>query len=53
MRKIEPIAATVPYMVVAGNHEIWFNFSAYVATALGCVTLGVSSCLYTHARTHA
>lgn len=29
MRKIEPIAASVPYMVVAGNHEIWFNFSAY------------------------
>jgi hypothetical protein len=29
MRKIEPIASSVPYMVVAGNHEIWFNFSAY------------------------
>mgnify|MGYP006094212435 CR=1 FL=1 len=29
MRKIEPIAARVPYQVSPGNHEIWFNFSAY------------------------
>jgi hypothetical protein len=29
MRKMEPIAAAVPYMVSPGNHEIYFNFSAY------------------------
>jgi hypothetical protein len=29
MRKIQPIAARVPYMTVPGNHEIWFNFTAY------------------------
>jgi hypothetical protein len=29
MRKIETIAARVPYMVTPGNHEFWFNFSAY------------------------
>lgn len=29
-RQIEPIAAYVPYMVVAGNHEEKYNFSHYV-----------------------
>ena len=29
MRKIEPIAARVPYMTTPGNHEFWFNFTAY------------------------
>jgi hypothetical protein len=29
MRKIETIAARVPYQVTPGNHELWFNFSAY------------------------
>jgi 3',5'-cyclic AMP phosphodiesterase CpdA len=29
MRKIEPIASRVPYQVTPGNHEFWFNFSAY------------------------
>jgi len=29
MRKIEPIASRVPYMVAPGNHEFWFNFTAY------------------------
>ena len=28
-RKIEPIASTVPYLTTPGNHEFWFNFSAY------------------------
>ncbi len=28
-RKIESIAATVPYMTGPGNHEIWYNFTAY------------------------
>jgi len=28
-RKIEPFARQVPYMVSPGNHEFWFNFSAY------------------------
>ena len=32
MRKIEPIASRVPYMVSPGNHEVWFNFTAYVYT---------------------
>eukprot|EP00602_Paraphysomonas_sp_CaronLab_P008380 CAMPEP_0185024288 /NCGR_PEP_ID=MMETSP1103-20130426/7296_1 /TAXON_ID=36769 /ORGANISM="Paraphysomonas bandaiensis, Strain Caron Lab Isolate" /LENGTH=510 /DNA_ID=CAMNT_0027557209 /DNA_START=44 /DNA_END=1576 /DNA_ORIENTATION=- len=27
--KIEPIASRVPYMVTPGNHEFWYNFSAY------------------------
>uniref|UniRef100_A0A914WR41 Purple acid phosphatase n=1 Tax=Plectus sambesii TaxID=2011161 RepID=A0A914WR41_9BILA len=30
MRQIEPIAAYVPYMVVAGNHEETYNYSNYV-----------------------
>ena len=29
MRKIETIAARVPYMTTPGNHELYFNFSAY------------------------
>jgi hypothetical protein len=29
MRKIEPIASRVPYFVSPGNHEFWFNFTAY------------------------
>lgn len=29
MRKIQPIATQVPYMVTSGNHEFWFNFTAY------------------------
>jgi acid phosphatase type 7 len=29
MRKIEPVASRVPYQVTPGNHEMWFNFSAY------------------------
>ena len=29
MRKVETIAARVPYQVSPGNHELWFNFSAY------------------------
>jgi len=29
MRKVEPIASRVPYQVTPGNHEFWFNFSAY------------------------
>jgi hypothetical protein len=31
MRKIEPLAARIPYMVVPGNHEFWFNFTDYKA----------------------
>ena len=31
MRKIEPIAASVPYLVVRGNHELWWNFTAFAA----------------------
>ena len=27
--KIQPIASRIPYMVTAGNHEFWYNFSAY------------------------
>jgi hypothetical protein len=30
MRRLEPIAATVPYMTTEGNHESGFNFSHYV-----------------------
>lgn len=29
MRKISPIACRVPYLVTPGNHELYFNFSAY------------------------
>lgn len=29
MRKIEPIASRVPYMVSPGNHEFYFNFTAF------------------------
>ncbi len=29
LRKIEPIAASVPYMTNPGNHELWYNFTAY------------------------
>lgn len=31
LRKIEPIASRVPYLTTPGNHEFWFNFSAYRA----------------------
>lgn len=27
--KIQPIASRVPYMVCPGNHEFWYNFSAF------------------------
>ena len=30
MRKVEKIASRVPYQVTPGNHEMWFNFSAYI-----------------------
>ena len=29
LRKIERIAARVPYMTNPGNHELWYNFTAY------------------------
>ncbi len=29
--KVQPIAARVPYMTTPGNHEFWFNFTAYKA----------------------
>jgi acid phosphatase type 7 len=29
LQKVEPIAAKVPYMVTAGNHEEFFDFTAY------------------------
>jgi hypothetical protein len=29
MRKIEPVASIVPYMTTPGNHEFYFDFSAY------------------------
>jgi 3',5'-cyclic AMP phosphodiesterase CpdA len=29
MNKVQSIASRIPYMVVPGNHEIWYNFSAY------------------------
>lgn len=32
-RKVEPIASQVPYMTVPGNHELYWNFSAYKARA--------------------
>jgi hypothetical protein len=28
-RKIESIAARVPYLTAPGNHEFWYNFTAY------------------------
>jgi hypothetical protein len=28
-RKIQPISARVPYMTAPGNHECWWNFTAY------------------------
>jgi len=31
LRKVEPIASRVPYMTTPGNHELWFNFTAYKA----------------------
>jgi len=29
LNKVQPLASRVPYMVVAGNHEIWYNFSSF------------------------
>ena len=29
MNHVQPIASRIPYMVTPGNHEFWFNFSAY------------------------
>lgn len=29
LNKVQDIAARVPYMVTPGNHELWYNFSAY------------------------
>lgn len=29
LRQIEPLAAYIPYMTAAGNHEANFNFSYY------------------------
>lgn len=29
MNRMEPIVSSVPYMVTPGNHEFWFNFTAY------------------------
>ena len=29
LNKIQAIAARVPYMTTPGNHELWYNFSAY------------------------
>ena len=29
--KVQSIAARVPYMTTAGNHEFWYNFAAYKA----------------------
>eukprot|EP00339_Tiarina_fusa_P023193 CAMPEP_0117011266 /NCGR_PEP_ID=MMETSP0472-20121206/9724_1 /TAXON_ID=693140 ORGANISM="Tiarina fusus, Strain LIS" /NCGR_SAMPLE_ID=MMETSP0472 /ASSEMBLY_ACC=CAM_ASM_000603 /LENGTH=371 /DNA_ID=CAMNT_0004714019 /DNA_START=298 /DNA_END=1410 /DNA_ORIENTATION=- len=29
MQKIEPVAAQIPYMTTAGNHEHYFNFAPY------------------------
>ena len=29
LRKIEPIASSIPYLTTPGNHELWFNFGAY------------------------
>ena len=30
-REIEPAASRVPYMTTPGNHELWWNFTAYRA----------------------
>ena len=30
-RKIEPIAASIPYIAIRGNHELWANFLAFHA----------------------
>lgn len=30
-RKIQPFASKVPYMTTPGNHELWWNFTAYQA----------------------
>lgn len=27
--KVQPIASKIPYMVTPGNHEFWYNFTAY------------------------
>ncbi|TKR62171.1 hypothetical protein L596_026165 [Steinernema carpocapsae] len=29
MRKIEPVASKIPYMVIPGNHEKWNNYNHY------------------------
>jgi predicted phosphohydrolase len=29
LNKVQPIATRVPYMVSPGNHEFWYDFSAY------------------------
>jgi hypothetical protein len=29
LNKVQDIAAHIPYMVVPGNHEFWYNFTAY------------------------
>jgi hypothetical protein len=29
LNKVQPIASVVPYMTTPGNHELWYNFSAY------------------------
>ena len=29
LNKVQPIASAVPYMTTPGNHELWYNFSAY------------------------
>lgn len=29
LNHVQPIASKIPYMVTPGNHEFWFNFSAY------------------------
>jgi len=31
MRKVDRISGSVPYQVSRGNHELWFNFTAYAA----------------------
>ena len=29
VRRIQPISSRIPYLTTPGNHEFWFNFSAY------------------------